>query len=135
MSAPPPEFSAYIGPCRLKTLGSFGEAWAVGHLTRLGYRIVERNVRSRSGEIDIVAWDGSALVFVEVKTRRSRAYGSPEESITKARFRRLVGAIEQYLQRTGVNPDEYRVDVVALVVNAAGKVIEHRLLKAVEAPR
>ena len=69
-------------------LGKFGEIWTVGALTRRGYRIVVRNVRYRVGELDIVAYDQSVLVFIEVKCRRSTAYGSPESSITAARFAR-----------------------------------------------
>ena len=70
-------------------LGRFGEAWAVGYLHRLGYRVVERNVRFRSGELDIVAHEGGDLVFIEVKCRRSGAYGTPEESISARRYERL----------------------------------------------
>jgi putative endonuclease len=116
------------------TLGSFGESWATGHLTRLGYRIVERNVRYRVGEIDIVAWQDETLVFVEVKCRRTAMFGSPEESITRRRYSHLAGAIEEYLQRHDLEPDDYRIDVVSICVDQSGRVAEHRLLTGVAPP-
>lgn len=118
-----------------KQLGHFGESWAVAHLTRLGYRIVERNVRFRVGEIDIVAEEGDDLVFVEVKTRRSSAYGAPEDSIDARRFARLERAVETYLSRHDSQPASYRVDVVLLEVDATGAVRRSEIVRGAEAPR
>lgn len=115
-------------------LGAFGEAWAVGYLSRLGYDILERNVRYRRGEIDIVAREGRDLVFVEVKCRRGTRFGAPEESITARRFERLTIAIQEYLQRNDLDPASYRVDVMALEVSLAGRVTRCELLRGVEAP-
>ncbi len=115
-------------------LGAFGESWATGYLTRKGYRITERNVRYRQGEIDIVAYDGGELVFVEVKCRRGRRFGSPEESITAARFARLAGAIQLFLAERALEPESYRVDVLAIEVDARGVVVRGDLLQAVESP-
>jgi len=116
------------------SLGAFGEAWAVGYLTRRGYRIVERNARFRSGEIDLVAYDGPELVFVEVKCRRSRRFGSPEESITRARYARLAAAIEEFLAQRAVAAESYRVDVVGIEVGVDGRVSRCTLLKGAESP-
>lgn len=116
------------------SLGRFGEAWAAGHLSRLGYRIVDRNVRYRIGEIDLVAYDGDELVFVEVKCRRGSTFGSPQSSITPRRFQHLSSAIERYLAERNLQPESYRVDVVALEVDAHG-FVRHQLLRGVEAPR
>lgn len=115
-------------------LGKFGEAWTVGALTRRGYRVVDRNVRYRVGELDIVAYDGTILVIVEVKCRRSTAYGSPESSITAARFRRLWSAAQTYLQEKQLETCEYRVDVMALEVDSRGRVVRDELLVNVEPP-
>lgn len=115
-------------------LGRFGESWAVGHLTRLGYDILARNVRYRVGEIDIVALDGETLVFVEVKCRRSSQYGLPEESITAERFARLTAAIHSYLVEQSLEPDDMRVDVVAIEVGRNGAVKDYRVLRGVESP-
>lgn len=118
----------------MTTLGAFGETWAVAYLQRHGYRIVERNVRFREGEIDIVARDGTCLVFVEVKSRRSAAYGSPESSMTTRRFARLAAAIQRYVQQRELEDADYRIDVVALEVSAGGRVEQVRLLQNVAAP-
>lgn len=115
-------------------LGAFGESWAVGLLTRRGYRVVDRNVRFRAGEIDIVAWEGQTLVFIEVKTRRSSAFGSPEASITAARYIHLATAIGLYLQQRHLEPDDYRIDVVSIRVDRAGRVEEYHVITGVEAP-
>lgn len=116
------------------SLGAFGETWTVGYLSRIGYRIVERNVRYRGGEIDIVAWDDRTLVFIEVKCRRSTSFGSPEASITSRRYQHLAIAIAEYLQRRCLEPDDYRIDVVSILVGPSGRVTEHRLLTGVEPP-
>jgi putative endonuclease len=115
-------------------LGRFGEAWAAAHLSRLGYEILDRNVRYRCGELDIVARDGHDLVFVEVKCRRSARFGSPEAAIDRKRFARLEAAVQQFLVERHLDPDSYRIDVVALEVDASGKVVRCEVLRGVEAP-
>lgn len=116
------------------TLGAFGEKYAVGYLKRLGYEIVERNVRFRAGEIDIVAREGADVVFVEVKCRRSSQYGSPEHAITPAKYAHLATAIEEYVASDRVPCDNYRIDVVAIEVDARGRVSRCDVLRGVEAP-
>src|SRR5262245_31114000 len=64
------------------------------------YRIVERNYRTRDGEIDLIAEDGGVLCFVEVKGRRSGAFGSPAEAVTLEKQRRIARAAEVYLARS-----------------------------------
>ncbi|HZS94641.1 MAG TPA: YraN family protein, partial [Chloroflexota bacterium] len=91
-----------------RSLGTFGENWAVGYLTRAGYRILERNVRLGRDEIDIVARDGADLVFVEVKCRRGSQFGLPEEAITPARYARLARAAERYFTERGGDASSYR---------------------------
>lgn len=115
-------------------LGRFGEAWAVGQLTRLGYRILERNVRCRAGEIDIVAEHEGDLVFVEVKCRKSEIFGSPQANIDARRYARLAGAIAQYLDERELEPESYRIDVVALQVNRAGRVQHSEIIRSAESP-
>jgi putative endonuclease len=117
-----------------RALGNFGEAWTAGYLSRLGYVIVDRNVRYRVGEIDLVTRDGDELVFVEVKCRRTRQFGLPESSITRQRYQHLSGAVDEYLLRHGLTPASYRIDVVALQLDPSGKVASCNHLKAVEAP-
>ena len=107
-------------------LGRRGEAIAARHLVRSGLTIVERNWRCPQGEIDLVARDRDELVFVEVKTRSSVAYGHPLEAITPrklARLRRLAGAW------CLAHPDErasIRIDAVAVIAPRVGEIeVEH----------
>ena len=116
-------------------LGRFGEAWAVAHLQRQGYRIIERNVRLGRDELDIVARDGADLVFVEVKCRRSSQYGSPEESISPRRFDRLARAAGAYLSLHGLENASVRLDLVAIMVTADGRVASCNLIRGLESPR
>ena len=93
--------------------GRAAEALAALHLRDRGLSIVERNVRSRHGEIDLVARDGATLVFVEVRMRRSQRFGGALESITAAKRARLVTAAKGYLAMIGREPP-CRFDAILL---------------------
>lgn len=101
-----------------QTLGRWGERLAALYLQRRGYRILERNQRSASGEIDIIAQDGAFLVFVEVRTRRGDALGTPEESVTRAKRERLIALAQEYLQARGLAERPWRIDLVAVKLDA-----------------
>jgi putative endonuclease len=95
--------------------GDAAEERACRHLDRSGFTIVERNYRTRGGEIDIVARKGDLLVFVEVRSREVPGLGTPEESVTPAKRRRVVVAARRYL--SDVPPSswrEARFDVIAI---------------------
>lgn len=81
-----------------KLLGDRGERAAVRYLKRQGYRVLARQSRSRIGELDIVAMDGSTIVFVEVKTRSSHAAGHPVEAVTPTKQKQLTRAALQWLR-------------------------------------
>jgi len=102
-----------VNPAR-RDLGAFGERVAAAHLEAKGYRIRARNFRCREGEIDIVAEDGDCLVFVEGRTRRGDAFGTPAESVTVAKERRLLTVARAYLQQHNDVPPNQRIDVVAV---------------------
>ncbi len=114
-------------PTRRTQLGQRGEAMARSFLQERGYRILESNYRCRFGEIDIVAQDGDQTVFVEVRTRLSTAYGTPEESLTSAKQRHLLAASQEYLQRHDMGGAEYRIDLVSIRLGAGsqGPRIDH----------
>jgi putative endonuclease len=102
----------------------------------MGYRTVATNYRTRFGEIDIIARHGSQVVFVEVKTRRSRAYGFPEESITAAKAGRLAAAAQIYLAREGIRGADWRIDVVVIELGRNGAVDRLEVIEnAVADPR
>jgi putative endonuclease len=95
-------------------LGKLGEEIAARHLRRRGWLIVGRNVRSPYGEIDVVAEDGPVLVFLEVRTRSSRAFGTPEESITAAKRERMARCALAYLAGSPRPDREWRIDLIAI---------------------
>jgi len=111
------------------SLGKKGEEIAVNFLQKQGYKILERNFKKRYGEIDIVALDGNSLVFIEVKTRFSEEYGSPEESVTSWKLRQIAKTGEFYKLLHPEFPDLLRIDVVAVELTSQGEVKEIRLIK------
>ena len=93
--------------------GQRGEEIACAYLRSRGYAIIERNWRSRFGEVDIIAREGGALVFVEVKSRASAGFGGPEAALTLRKRRRIVATARAYLNE--VRSDlAVRFDLVAL---------------------
>lgn len=105
---------------RAKALGRHGEDLAAAWLERRGYRILGRNVRTRLGEIDIVAEHGAWVVIVEVKTRRSEETGSPLEAITPAKARRLRRLAEAYMIDSGLDQGrDVRIDCIGILAGRA----------------
>jgi ribonuclease HII len=98
----------------LRALGAEGEEIAARYLEGLGFRVVERNIRSAGVEVDLVAWDGEELVFVEVKLRRSLSHGDGESAVTPAKQRRLSRAALGYVSGRGLAAERLRFDVVAI---------------------
>ncbi|MDD5349773.1 MAG: YraN family protein [Chthoniobacteraceae bacterium] len=98
-------------------LGRRGERIAARHLRRLGYKVLYRNYRApNGGEVDIVCRDRDTLVFVEVKTRTSDAFGAPAEAVTPSKQRLIARGALAWLRLLG-NPDiYYRFDIVEIRV-------------------
>jgi len=94
-------------------LGEKGEGLAVKFLKRKGYRIIEQNYKTNSGEIDIIALDGTVLAFIEVKTRESIGFGLPFESVNTRKRRKIVNVALSYLKRLNDLPP-CRFDVVSI---------------------
>jgi len=101
--------------------GILGEKLARDFLKKRGYRIIETNYRSPTGEIDIIAKHKDYLVFVEVRTKKSLEFGSPEESITLTKMERLRTTALHYQQNHDKLPELWRIDVVAIELNQKGK--------------
>src|SRR5688572_19038050 len=96
------------------TLGKIGEDMAADYLVGAGYHIVGRNVRTRFGELDIVAMLGRTVVFVEVKTRGSDRCGTPFESVDERKQIRLRSLAWSFLQERGWRGRPIRFDVIAV---------------------
>jgi putative endonuclease len=108
-------------------LGRRGEEIAARHLRRCGYRILERNYRAAGAEIDLVATERSTLVFVEVKTRSSAAFGAPAEAVDERKAARIHRAAGIYLRRVHAAERPVRFDIVAIV--GAGRGCRLELLR------
>lgn len=106
--------------------GRWGEDLAVRHLERAGMVIVERNWRSRSGEIDIVAVDGDTVIICEVKTRSSEDFGSPLAAVTPVKVRRLRALAGEWLRTHERVAREVRIDVIGILLSPRGApLVEH----------
>lgn len=116
--------SCAFGMAEHNILGWKGEEAAVNYLESKGHRVLERNWRSRGYEIDIISMDAGFIVFVEVKTRTSSAWGYPEEFIGKQRVRRMIRAASHYLKMHRVDHPA-RFDIVAVVWNNERFELEH----------
>jgi putative endonuclease len=131
-SPPPPSPQAARREDPRRALGRLGEQLAAAHLERLGFAIVERNVRTRHGEIDLIAFDGRTLVFAEVKTRRShkRWQLTPAEqplawlrARQRARLRRLAAAWLHRESRNRPNAHTIRFDGIGVIVDTANRLV------------
>jgi putative endonuclease len=112
-----------------KTTGMIGEKLAADFLTRQGYEIIGKNYRCKEGEIDIIAKDGEFLVFVEVRAKNNRNFGSPEESVTARKKAHLRNAAARYLENHDNLLPEWRIDFVAVELNGAGKPLRLEVIK------
>jgi putative endonuclease len=112
-----------------RILGERGERIAAEHLAGRGYRILDRNFRTRHGEVDLIASDARSLVFCEVKTRVARAPHSPFgpfASIGPGKRRRVRSMARRWLssrQERRSFPDELRFDAIGVTISPSGEVV------------
>lgn len=125
---PMPPLPVLPGSGRLG-LGHKGERLAETHLEQKGYKIITRNHRTPFGEIDLVAQKDGAWVFVEVKTRRSAAFGAPEEAIGARKRKHLLAAARHYLSQHSLHEVNWRIDVVAIEMSWRGQVKRIELIE------
>jgi putative endonuclease len=111
---------------RLLTFGRRSEILALDHLRSCGYRIVTCPYRTKTGEVDIIAWEGDTLVFVEVKARNNT--DPPEDSVGPQKQRRVIRAAEAYIGRYRLQDKPYRFDILA-VTSVPGSKPQFRLLR------
>ncbi|MCO7220976.1 YraN family protein [Klenkia sp. PcliD-1-E] len=106
-------------------LGARGEQLAVDHLTAAGLTVLDRNWRCARGELDVVAREGDALVFCEVKTRSGTRYGTPLEAVTPAKQARLKQLARWWLDAHDEHAVVLRFDVVGVLVVAGRATVSH----------
>ncbi|MCX7983649.1 MAG: YraN family protein [Bacteroidetes bacterium] len=107
------------------TIGKFGEKLAVQYLEAQGYTILEQNYRFQHTEIDIVAREGSEIVFVEVKSRRNQKYGDPVDAMTEEKVERLQRAAEGYFHERNIDQCPCRFDFIGIEIDAKSARIHH----------
>ncbi|MBI4355840.1 MAG: YraN family protein [Candidatus Omnitrophica bacterium] len=109
--------------------GQAGEALAAAFVRRLGWQILERNYRTRFGEVDLIARDGRVVAFVEVRAKGSGSFGTPAESVTARKQQHLIKSALVYLRALrdpGLQP---RFDLIAVALDEQGKPQRCELLK------
>ncbi len=109
--------------------GILGEKLAQALLKKRGYRILDTNYRCQRGEIDIVAKQRDFLVFIEVRSKKNLEFGTPEESITHAKKRRIKAAAHHYQQTHEKLPPQWRIDVVVMELDPEGKLTRIELIE------
>ncbi|MFK4301422.1 MULTISPECIES: YraN family protein [unclassified Paenibacillus] len=109
-----------------KAKGALGEQAAASFLENLGYRIIERNWRCRSGEMDLIASREDILVFIEVRSRSSSNYGTPAESITARKITQVRQTAAVYLHMNGIGDVPIRFDMISVrLIDETAVVTEH----------
>ena len=117
---PIPRSPAVPRPSARAALGAYGERVAVRLLTDQGLQVLDRNWRCRAGELDVVARDGQALVFCEVKTRSAAGFGHPVEAVTAVKRRRLRQLARAWLDAHDHHAPDLRFDVIGVLVPRSG---------------
>lgn len=107
-------------------LGKWGEDCAFAYMESKGFKVLDRNVRTPEGEIDLIVLDGDTLVFVEVKTRSNHQAGYPEEAVTDVKLEHMINSAERWLQDHLEYEKNLRLDVIAVigVINSQNPQIE-----------
>jgi putative endonuclease len=114
-----------MSPINHRVQGKVGEDLAANFLERKGLKIIKRNYRFERGEIDLIAEEGDELVFVEVKARRSSAFGAPEDAVTEEKQKQVHAVADGYLFEYDIDNRPCRFDVVAVEFKNGNAEIRH----------
>ena len=108
-----------------QVLGQEGERLAEQYLKSKGYKLVARNYRCLSGEVDLIVLDRRVIVFVEVKTRTDERFGSPFEAVERRKQQKMIRAAQFFLHEKRLHQRDARFDVVGISWPAGMPVVEH----------
>jgi putative endonuclease len=106
--------------------GDIGEDVATASLEELGWTILDRNAAWRCGELDIVAWDGDQLVFVEVKSRRTRTGPRPEDGVDQTKQRKIIATARRWMHANAKPAVSARFDVISVDLVTRTVIAHHR---------
>jgi putative endonuclease len=109
--------------------GRRGEELAREFLKKRGFDILESNYRCPEGEIDIVAKHKDCLIFIEVRTKTGRQFGSPEESVTSAKKKRMIATAQHYRQTHDIKLPLWRIDFIAVELDKKGQALRIELIE------
>ena len=112
----------------VNSYGKIGEDLAEKYLVGKDYYILARNYHSRFGEIDIIASDGSSIIFVEVKTRTQNQFGTPLEAITSHKLSKMIKTSQFYLTQRNMHTYPYRFDAIEIIIRNEEKPIINHLV-------
>ena len=101
-----------------KDIGAFGENISENYLKNLGYRILDKNFRCKCGEIDLIAINKGYICFVEVKTRYGINYGTPAESVTSSKQKKIYKTAQVYILMKNIIDYNFRFDVIEVLLNS-----------------
>jgi putative endonuclease len=118
-----------VGKKTARELGRWGEDLAKSFLEGKGYQVMFQNVFTEYGEIDLVAKRKNQIHFVEVKTRRTKDFGHPEESITQSKLSHMIDSAEAFLQAHPEFEGSWQIDVIAILVTKQDKAPEIRFFE------
>ncbi|MDY8093869.1 YraN family protein [Paenibacillus polymyxa] len=118
------------GKDQRKAKGAMGEEAAALFLENLGYRIIERNWRCRSGEIDLITKQEHTFVFIEVRSRSSSKYGTPAESVTARKIAQVRQTAAVYLHMNGIGDAPIRFDMISVQLTDEKAVVTDHLIGA-----
>ena len=124
MPGPPPELRWGL-PLSKRLSGAWGEELALRYLMRQGYELVERNYRTRYGELDLILRKENTLVFAEVKLRRGLGFGDPLEAVTPRKQSTIRSLAVRYLSEKKPDFDTLRFDVVGILVSEGTPTVVH----------
>ena len=108
-----------------RVFGNSAEDLAAKFLKAKGFKIITKQFSTRFGEIDLIARLGDEIVFVEVKARKSSAFGHPEESVTDKKLEKITMVAQEYLKKKGWESREHRIDVIAISYDSGEPEILH----------
>ncbi|MEJ2759909.1 MAG: YraN family protein [Anaerolineales bacterium] len=119
------------GSNHAKKFGKWGEDRAQEWLEKRGYELVARNFHTEYGEIDLVMQKENCLHFVEVKTRRTKRFGNPEEAVTETKMAHMVDSAQRFLQLHPEFSGDWQIDVMAIYASPKRQPLEIRWIENV----
>jgi putative endonuclease len=109
---------------KTQDLGKLGESLAENYLSKKGYKIIERNVRFKKWEVDLIAEYTKKIIIIEVKARQTGIIGEPWQAVTRSKQRQIITCANHYIQKRNIEK-EVRFDVVSIILNQHRTEIEH----------